>query len=176
MITYKTKNTIIEAIQFTGFNDKICLAFCLTAHIEPVDQKPKLIVTTPLGDMLCSMFDWIVRDEEGDFYVTQSDNKMWERYEEIQENTTIGEIKKFNVKPTTVNALQYNGENYKEAAMLMGCPQEALTDKKTLQQFFEGVGLENEVWLLIYPDGTMGLSKKESFEHQFEPIEPIANQ
>lgn len=174
MKTYKTKELTIEAVQFTKFNDKICLSFCPKAVIasEPIAPQHSLIIMTPIGKMICSMFDWIVKDEDGDFYATQSDNQMWERYEEVKDNKMMGEIKQFKVKPTTVKAIQYDGENYKEVAIIMGCPEDALVNKKDFQKAFEGMGLEKDVWILIYPDGTMGLSKKEAFSNQFELVEP----
>lgn len=165
MNTYKTKDSIIEAIQFTKFNGQTCMDFCPVATY-PENTKSKLIVVTPVGDTECLIFDWIVRDEDKDFYVTDSDNPMWDRYESIQDNTT-GKINQFKVKPTTVKAIQYIGKNYREIATLMGVPTDGQLDKETVEKYFDTLGLSKDSWVMVYPDGTFGMSNHESFQNQF---------
>lgn len=66
--TFRKKLEVIEAIQFTGHNDKDCLLFCPTAR-DPNDIKPNLIVVTMGGEVLLSVGDWIVKNYSGSFAV-----------------------------------------------------------------------------------------------------------
>jgi len=61
------KPVVIEAIQFTGKNDKECLSFCSIAR-DPKDDRPNLIIPTLEGDYLCSVGDWIIKGVAGEFY------------------------------------------------------------------------------------------------------------
>lgn len=172
MKTYKTKDLIIEAIQFTQFNGQTCMDFCSVATY-PENTKSKLVVSTPIGEVECGLFDWIVKDEDGDFYVTDSDNEMWNRYELIKDNTTIGQINQFKVKPTTVQAIQYYiGKNYKEISTLVGIPTDGNIDKETMEKYLNALGLSENIWVMMYPDSTLGMLKHESFQKQFELIDP----
>ena len=64
---YQKRPVIIEALLFTGKNDKECLEFCTTAR-DPIDKKPNLIIETLEGEMLCSVGDYIIKGVEGEFY------------------------------------------------------------------------------------------------------------
>ncbi len=70
--TYVKKPIVIEAVQFTGRNDKECLAFCPDAR-DPVDRKPNLIISTLEGEMLCSVGDYIIKGINGEFYPCKPD-------------------------------------------------------------------------------------------------------
>ena len=109
------------------------------------------------------MFDWIVKDEDGDFYATQSDNQMWERYEEVKDNKMMGEIKQFKVKPTTVKAIQYDGENYKEVAIIMGCPEDALVNKKIFKKPLKEWAWKKMFGYLYILTAPWGYRKKKHF-------------
>lgn len=78
---YRKKPVIIEAIQFTGHNDKECLNFCSSAR-DPIDTKPNLIIKTLEGDMLCSVGDYIIRGIKGEFYPCKPDI-FEETYEKV---------------------------------------------------------------------------------------------
>lgn len=67
LMKYHNKLCIIEAVQFTGKNDAEVIAFCPTAR-DPVDKKPNLIILTRLGERLCSVGDWVIKDGGGEFY------------------------------------------------------------------------------------------------------------
>lgn len=63
---YRKKPVVIEAIQFTG-NDADCIAFC-PAATDPKETFPSLIIPTLEGNMRVSMFDWIIKGVNGEFY------------------------------------------------------------------------------------------------------------
>ncbi len=69
---FRKKPVVIEAIQFTGKNDKECLAFCPIAK-DPDDTKPSLIIPTLEGNHLCSIGDWIIKGIAGEFYPCKPD-------------------------------------------------------------------------------------------------------
>lgn len=69
---YKKKPVIIQAVQFTGHNDKQCLQFCPKAR-DPIDNKANLIIDTLQGDMLCSIGDYIIKGVKGQFYPCKPD-------------------------------------------------------------------------------------------------------
>ncbi len=64
-----TKNQVtIDAIQYTGRNDKECLEFCPKA-VDPITNNPCLMIETLEGDLTtCSVGDWIIKGVEGEFY------------------------------------------------------------------------------------------------------------
>ena len=68
---YRKKPVVIEAIQFTGNNEE-CIAFCPTA-INPVDNKPSLIIPTLEGNHICSVGDYIIMGVKGEFYPCKPD-------------------------------------------------------------------------------------------------------
>lgn len=177
MSVYKTKNTIVEAVQFKSFNNKVCLEFCPKAVTvtDPLDLNLSLIVTTPIGEVRCLMLDWIVKDEDGDFYVTDSANEMWNRYEEIQDGSGTGEVKQFKVKPSIVKAIQYTTKNYRELATFIGIPKDGKIEKADLEKCLSEFGLEKDVWVIMYSNGDLGMLKNESFKKQFEPFNPIVS-
>ncbi len=72
MPLFRKKSIIIEAIQFTGHNDKECLDFCPIAR-DPIDRMPNLIIPTLEGDMLCNVGDWIIKGTAGEFYPCKPD-------------------------------------------------------------------------------------------------------
>lgn len=68
---YRKKPVEIEAIQFMG-NDRECLRFCPIA-IDPVSDKPTLIIPTLEGDMQVSLGDYIIKGVKGEFYPCKPD-------------------------------------------------------------------------------------------------------
>jgi hypothetical protein len=75
---FRKKPVVIEAIQFKG-NDAECMEFCPVA-IDPEEDKPSLIIPTLEGDMRVSMFDWIIKGVNGEFYPCKPDifNKTYD--------------------------------------------------------------------------------------------------
>lgn len=71
----------IEAIQFKG-NDTECIAFCPIA-IDPEETFPSLIIPTLKGNMRTSMFDWIIKDVNGEF-TTMKPKIFKKTYEEVE--------------------------------------------------------------------------------------------
>jgi len=72
MPKFRKKPVIIEAMQFTGRNDKECLEFCPIAR-DPIDRKPNLIIPTLEGEHLCSVGDFIIKGVKGEFYPCKPD-------------------------------------------------------------------------------------------------------
>lgn len=72
MTMFRKKPVVIEAVQFTGHNDKECLEFCPTLR-DPVDKRPNLIIPTLEGEHLCSVGDWIIKGVKGEFYPCKPD-------------------------------------------------------------------------------------------------------
>ena len=64
---FSKRPVVIDAVQFTGWNDAEVLRFCPNAR-HPEDAKPNLIIPTAEGEMLASVGDWIIRGVEGEFY------------------------------------------------------------------------------------------------------------
>lgn len=79
---YRKKPVVIEAMQFTGKNDKECLAFC-TSAIDPDDNKPSLIIPTLEGVMTANVGDYIIKGVNGEFYPCKPDifEKTYEKVE-----------------------------------------------------------------------------------------------
>jgi hypothetical protein len=80
---FRKKPVVIEAIQFTGKNDKECLSFCPIAR-DPEDDRPNLIIPTLEGDHLCSVGDWIIKGVKGEFYPCKPD--IFDATYELAEN------------------------------------------------------------------------------------------
>ena len=72
MPRYRKKPVVIEAVQFKGWNDLECLAFCPTA-IDPEERGPSLIIPTLEGDMRVSVGDYIIKGVQGEFYPCKPD-------------------------------------------------------------------------------------------------------
>ena len=87
MAKYRKKPIIIEAIKFTGRNDKEIMKFCPTAR-DPEDIKPNLIIPTLEGEMLISVGDWVIEEpfptDDRKFYPCKPD--IFEStYEKVEE-------------------------------------------------------------------------------------------
>ncbi len=72
MAKYRKKSFVIEAIQFTGHNDKECLEFCQLAR-DPDDKKSRIIIPALEGDLTCDVGDYIIKDIMGEFYPCKPD-------------------------------------------------------------------------------------------------------
>ena len=72
MAKFRKKPIVIDAVQFTGSNDKECLLFCPIAR-DIEDNKPNLVIPTLEGDHLCSVGDWIIKGVNGEFYPCKPD-------------------------------------------------------------------------------------------------------
>lgn len=69
---FRKKPVVIEAIQFMGHNDKICLEFCPVAF-DPEGDYAYLIIPTLEGEMKVSYGDWIIKGVNGEFYPCKPD-------------------------------------------------------------------------------------------------------
>jgi hypothetical protein len=72
MAKFRKKPVVIDAVQFNGHNDAICLEFCPIAR-DPIDKKPNLIIPTLEGEMLVSVGDYIIKGVKGEFYPCKPD-------------------------------------------------------------------------------------------------------
>ncbi len=72
MPKFRKKPVVIEAIQFTGKNDKECLEFCPIAF-DPEIANPGLVIPTLEGSMTVSVWDWIIKGVQGEFYPCKPD-------------------------------------------------------------------------------------------------------
>ena len=71
---YRKKPVVIEAIQYTGDNLAECAAFCPTAIIDRIDQKPAIFVPTLEGGAyVTSVGDYIIKGVQGEFYPCKAD-------------------------------------------------------------------------------------------------------
>ena len=77
---YKTKPCEIEAMQWTGRNDKEILDFVKNKHFVSFDGDLYLI--TLEGEMKASIGDYIIRGLRGEFYPCKPDVFV-KKYEEI---------------------------------------------------------------------------------------------
>lgn len=76
---YRKKPVVMEALQFTGNNDVVCMEFVGKRlekgqdrpdglHGAQSDYIPYLLIPTLEGDMKCSQFDYIIKGIKGEFY------------------------------------------------------------------------------------------------------------
>lgn len=88
---FQKRPIVIEAVQFTGRNDAECLAFCPIA-IDPVTNQPTLSIPTLEGDMIVTMYDWIIKGVKGEFYPCKPD--IFEAtYTEVDHDHKLDETK-----------------------------------------------------------------------------------
>lgn len=72
MRRYRKRPVIIEAIEFTGLNDREVRDFCPSVR-DPIDTKANLIIPTLEGEMLVSVGDFIIKGIAGEFYPCKPD-------------------------------------------------------------------------------------------------------
>lgn len=70
--SFYTKDSVVEAVQFNGHNNAICLAFCPAAVDPATDGPPCLLVPTLCGMLTCNIGDWIVENCGGNYTVLDS--------------------------------------------------------------------------------------------------------
>jgi hypothetical protein len=66
---FRQRSKEIDAVQFTGHNDRECIEFCPGAR-DPKDIKANLIIPTSQGEVLAIPGYYIVKGYDG-FYVSQ---------------------------------------------------------------------------------------------------------
>ena len=64
---FREKPVVVDAIRFTGRNDRDCMGFCPIA-VDPPENKPSLVIPTLEGDMRVDVGDWIIKGVAGEFY------------------------------------------------------------------------------------------------------------
>ncbi len=70
---FRKKPVVIEAVQFTGYNDGEIEAFVGKAGFDPVDSKPSWVIKTLEGEMRADVGDFIIRGVAGEFYPCKPD-------------------------------------------------------------------------------------------------------
>lgn len=71
---YRKKPVIIEAIQWTGFNDQEIFEFCGdNIEITSTKDTKELVIHTLEGDMKASQLDFIIKGVSGEFYPCKPD-------------------------------------------------------------------------------------------------------
>ena len=74
MAKFRKLSVVVEAEQFTD-QTKNRVFNWITCNRYPyfIDGKPALKVQTPEGDVVATIGDWIIKDENGRFYVYKPD-------------------------------------------------------------------------------------------------------
>ena len=77
---FRKKPVEVEALQFTGRNDRECLIFCPVAK-DPEERLPSLVIPTLEGEMRVSVGDWIIKGVKGEYYPCKPDifNQTYEK-------------------------------------------------------------------------------------------------
>ena len=65
---YRKKPVVIEAIQWTGENQKEIERFMKTGYLQVLKTSKTLMIPTLEGDMQASSSDWIIKGVQGEFY------------------------------------------------------------------------------------------------------------
>ncbi len=97
---YRKKPIVIEAVQWTGSNEKECMEFCPSIYQETYKADGFLTIPTLEGKMACATGDFIIRGVKGEFYPCKPD--IFEAtYEQIPEPPTENEatLPPWTVKP-----------------------------------------------------------------------------
>jgi hypothetical protein len=70
---FRTKPVEIEAVQFTGRNDREIAEFVGFNGYDPDDTGPSWIIVTLEGEMRANVGDFIIKGVQGEFYPCKPD-------------------------------------------------------------------------------------------------------